>query len=166
MDQERHTARALIINPNQEVLLISVKLPWLTSPTWTLPGGGIEAGESAEECARREIFEETGFQYSGELNQHWFGITEFSHQGKSFRVHEQYFLATVSESFTPSMSHMMDYEKDFTVDIAWCGHEQLLKEHCSPRQLHNMLNQVVNQNLPGTIEHLVDVMPDNYVGRQ
>lgn len=34
---------------------------------WALPGGGIEEGESAEEAARRETLEETGFEYEGRL---------------------------------------------------------------------------------------------------
>ena len=32
------------------------------SANWTLPGGGMEAGESAEVAACREILEETGYQ--------------------------------------------------------------------------------------------------------
>jgi len=30
--------------------------------TWAFPGGHLEFGESIKECARREIFEETGIQ--------------------------------------------------------------------------------------------------------
>jgi 8-oxo-dGTP pyrophosphatase MutT (NUDIX family) len=164
MQQERHTARVVILNPLQEILLISVKLPWMHGPTWTLPGGGIEADESAEACARREIFEETGYQYSGELTRHWYGTIEFSHQGKSFKVHEQYFFAPIQKTFKPTTSQMMDYEKDFTLDIAWCSLKQLEQKHCSPRQVPRMLKQVTSDVLPQESEQLFDLMPSNYIG--
>ena len=36
---------------------------------WCLPGGGVYDGESLEECARREFYEETGRELTGELKE-------------------------------------------------------------------------------------------------
>lgn len=164
METERQTARALIVNPKQEVLLISVSLPWMTSPTWTMPGGGIEPGETAEECARREIYEETGFSHQGDMQPCWHGTIEFEHQGKMFRVHEQYFVARVAESFTPTMAKMLDYEKDFSLEISWCASDLLLSPdvYCSPKPIPNMLQRVLTDQLPQQSERLSDLMPSNY----
>lgn len=50
-------ALAIIFSPDQnKVLLVKRR----DVPVWVLPGGGIEAGESAADAAVRETFEETG----------------------------------------------------------------------------------------------------------
>ncbi|RAZ73470.1 NUDIX hydrolase [Planococcus halotolerans] len=65
---------AIILNKNKEVLLQHRKFP---KNSWGLPGGLMELGESTEEVARREVFEETGLKinklnlinvYSGKQN--------------------------------------------------------------------------------------------------
>lgn len=42
------------------------------SNTWNFPGGHLEFGESWEECAIREVFEETGMKV---INVHFFAAT-------------------------------------------------------------------------------------------
>lgn len=47
--------RVILLNPKNEVLLVTHNLAF-----WYTPGGHTDPGESLEDCARRELFEETG----------------------------------------------------------------------------------------------------------
>lgn len=48
----------------KEVLLVAQYRKAIDSPTLEIPAGTLEEGESPEECAKRELIEETGFQAS------------------------------------------------------------------------------------------------------
>ncbi len=52
-------AVVIIVNPDGKVLLQQRKFP---KDVWGLPGGLMELGESTEEAAKREVFEETRLQ--------------------------------------------------------------------------------------------------------
>ena len=49
---------------DKEVLLVEQYRKAIASPILEIPAGTIEEGESPEECAKRELIEETGFQAS------------------------------------------------------------------------------------------------------
>lgn len=55
-------AAAIVPLMNEEVLLVEQYRKAVDSPTLEIPAGTIEEGESPEECAKRELIEETGFQ--------------------------------------------------------------------------------------------------------
>lgn len=56
-------AGVLCVAPNGHVLLVRRT----DGRGWAFPGGGVEDGESAEDAARRELQEETGVEYEGDL---------------------------------------------------------------------------------------------------
>jgi len=56
----RHAVRALVLDPEDRVLLVRFINPETGEELWTTPGGGIDSGESLEDAIRRELREETG----------------------------------------------------------------------------------------------------------
>lgn len=58
--------RVILIRAGRVVLVEH----WYKQGVWTLPGGGVKKGETPEETAKREVFEETGFtvhSFDGEV---------------------------------------------------------------------------------------------------
>lgn len=59
-DRLRPAARAVILDPDDRILLVRFSFPWVEHPVWAPPGGGLEPGETAEDGLRRELAEEVG----------------------------------------------------------------------------------------------------------
>lgn len=80
-------ASGILFRQNKQIFLIKRA----DDGTWCIPGGHIEPGETPDQAARREVAEETGYQYSG-------GLTPMS-------VHGEY------------ATYVVDGAEDFTAQI-------------------------------------------------
>lgn len=58
----REAARALVLDPDDRLLLVRFVHLETGEEFWTTPGGGLDPGEELKEGLRRELREETGFE--------------------------------------------------------------------------------------------------------
>jgi 8-oxo-dGTP pyrophosphatase MutT (NUDIX family) len=56
----RQAVRALLVTPDDHVLLVRFEFPDAT--VWSLPGGGLDPGESHIDALHRELIEEVGLR--------------------------------------------------------------------------------------------------------
>ena len=61
---------------------------------WSLPGGGVEPGETPEEGARRELEEETGLKVDSALQLFWQGLLPAFSQPGAYRQWHVYTVRT------------------------------------------------------------------------
>lgn len=111
----RVTARAVVVNPHGMLAVMYEE----KYDIHTLPGGGVEAGESIEEALRREIAEETGCTIAAveplgyvEENRAHADFTQFSYY---------YIVRTVDDTLSP---HLTDVEIANGTRVMWCTLEE------------------------------------------
>ena len=93
----RHRSSALTIQ-NSKMLLIELEDPTTKVRFWSVPGGGIEKGESAVSAAIRETLEETGYQVNVIKESKLETRYSFHWDAKDYDCHTTWFLAIRAET--------------------------------------------------------------------
>lgn len=106
---ERHAIRALLLTPDDRLLLMQIRLPRSGHLVWLTPGGGCAEGEAPEQTLRRELFEETGLREFPPGPHVWHREHEFSWDGRRIRQIEDYHLIRI-DPFDPLSQHMPAHE--------------------------------------------------------
>ena len=94
----RVSVKALIFNEDRTKILLTQE----DTDTWELPGGGLDHGEDARDCLKREITEETGLETTWIADQPSYFFTYLTASKKVWKAHIVYEARLKDLNFTPS----------------------------------------------------------------
>lgn len=90
----RIACRGIVVRDGMLLLSRETVTDW-----WLIPGGGLEAGETAEECCIREVREETG--YTVRPVTHFLTLHEYYEE---WRYSSHYFICEVQSEGKPTLT--------------------------------------------------------------
>ncbi len=115
---------------------------------WVTPGGGVDAGETYEEAAARELSEEAGFELvrAGDVVRE--EEVEFVFEGVRYRQRQRYFAVRVAMSGAESdldSTGWTDFERRSISGYRWWSLDELgaTMESVYPRDLGALVRSVV-----------------------
>ena len=152
--RERLTARVLLLDPADRILLMKGRLP--SDPAapgaWFTVGGGVEPGETVLEAAAREIVEETGLTDAilGPIVWHGEQILRDREQ-QPVRFLERYVLARSAGGALSRMGWQA-LEREFVDDMRWWTRDDLTTcpDPVFPRGLADRLIDLIAGRIPPT----------------
>jgi len=123
----RLAARVLVIDPEGHVLLLKGFDPARpeAGTWWLVPGGGVDAGESFEEAARRELREETGLVVDDVGASIFERRVVFEFEADHFSQLEHFFCVR-TDRFELDRSAWTDLEMRSVLEHRWWSHAELV----------------------------------------
>lgn len=138
---DRQAARVLLLDRDNRVLLFRCEEPGVGRSFWITPGGGLEADETHEQAAARELYEETGLSGVPVGPCVWTRSHTFPWLGKTYRQHERFFLVRVDGHEVDCTAHTEDEQRVLTDHRWWSAQAitQACAEAFAPRRMGVLL---------------------------
>jgi 8-oxo-dGTP pyrophosphatase MutT (NUDIX family) len=149
--RDRRGARVVVVDDRERVLLLNGRDPAdaTAGSWWFTPGGGVDAGETVEQAAIRELAEETGLVLDDVGTPVWVRVAEFRFLGADYRQAETFFLARVG-SHTVDTSGFTDIERASVLGFRWWTIQELkdTPEQVFPSALGTELEVLLRHGRP------------------
>ena len=147
----RPASRVLLCDGLGRILLFKAQFEGRGRWFWITPGGGVNDGETHEEAAIRELWEETGVQIdSSELTCVWTRSHTFEFRGRLIEQRERYYFARCEFEPAISYANWEEYERDDLSEHRWWILEEIeaSDEDFAPRRLGSLLRDLLHNGCP------------------
>ena len=140
----------LLLDRHNRLLLFRCQEPGADRAFWITPGGGLEDGETHEQAAVRELYEETGLSGVGVGPCVWTRTHTFPWLGTTYRQHERFFMVRVDGHKVDAAAHTEEEQAVLTESRWWSARSIMQStEQCfAPRRLGTCLSELL-QRVPG-----------------
>lgn len=148
----RPSARVLLIDDSDRILLFRVSLPHRPNiRLWITPGGGLDEGETHEQAALRELYEETGL-CGVKLGQWIWNRRHIWQWGNIWNESVERFYLLRVPAFTAAPTALDEWEKQHMHEHRWWSLADIIAANASeifvPRRIHELLPPIIAGNLP------------------
>ena len=137
----RRAARLIVLDPEARALMFRYDVPG-RPPFWVTAGGECEPGESFEDAARRELFEETGIVADPGAQIARMTPEFITVEGEPVQADERFFLVRVDEAAIDTSRHTA-LEQRLMTQHRWFTRAELADwpEAVFPANLSAMIEQ-------------------------
>ncbi len=132
-------ARAVVVNDGKVLILFNPK-----TNAYTVPGGGVDEGETVEQAVKREALEESGYEVEP-VKKIWSNFYEvpMELEGEKFISHrvEYYYLCTLKNQ-NHEAANGIEGEYECRILPEWSDFEKLKNCGWKPEQIQALQNSI------------------------
>ncbi|MBD3945863.1 NUDIX hydrolase [Nocardioides ganghwensis] len=145
----RASVKLLLLDEHDRVLLVHAADPRTGLRSWYPVGGGVDLGESLDQAARREAYEETGLAVLPPGDHVWTREHTYRFDGRTVEVHEDWLLHRVAH-YVPAPAQLSDYEVRTVLGFRWWSTDVLRSatETVFPPTLGDLLAALLRDGIP------------------